>query len=113
MNAAVDFILEQLRGIWRFRWTAMLVAWIVCLAGWLVVLGMPDTYAAWARGFIDTRTRLSQLTQGMPVESNLAPEAPSLREALLGGPQLEKVARLAMPSYASASPAQQSAIIEG
>ena len=113
MNAAVEFILEQLRGIWRFRWTAMLVAWIVCLAGWLVVLGMPDTYAAWARVFIDTRTRLSQVTQGIAVESNIATEAASVREALLGGPQLEKVARLAIPNYANASPAQQSAIIEG
>ncbi len=113
MNAAVEFILEQLRGIWRFRWTAMLVAWIVCLVGWLVVLGMPDTYAAWARVFIDTRTRLSQVTQGIAVESNIATEAASVREALLGGPQLEKVARLAIPSYANASPAQQGAIIEG
>src|SRR5580700_4789417 len=113
MNAAVEFILEQLRGIWRFRWTAMLVAWIVCLVGWLVVLGMPDTYAAWARVFIDTRTRLSQVTQGIAVESNIATEAASVREALLGGPQLEKVARLAIPNYANASPAQQSAIIEG
>jgi polysaccharide chain length determinant protein (PEP-CTERM system associated) len=113
MNAAVEFILEQLRGIWRFRWTAMLVAWIVCLVGWLVVLSMPDTYAAWARVFIDTRTRLSQVTQGIAVESNIATEAASVREALLGGPQLEKVARLAIPSYANASPAQQGAIIEG
>jgi polysaccharide chain length determinant protein (PEP-CTERM system associated) len=32
---------------------------------------------------------------------------------LLGGPELEKVARLAIPGYASASPAQQGAIVEG
>ena len=34
MNAALEFILEQIRGVWRFRWTAMLVAWVVCLVGW-------------------------------------------------------------------------------
>ena len=113
MNAALEFILEQIRGVWRFRWTAMLVAWIVCLLGWLVVLVMPDTYSAWARVYVDTRTRLSQVTQGIGVESNIASEAEGVREALLGGPQLQKVARLSMPGYASASLGQQAAIISG
>ncbi len=113
MNAALEFTLELIRGVWRFRWTAMLVAWIVCLVGWLVVLAMPDTYSAWARVYVDTRTRLSQVTQGIGVESNIASEAEGVREALLGGPQLEKVARLSMPDYASASSGQQAAIING
>jgi polysaccharide chain length determinant protein (PEP-CTERM system associated) len=113
MNAALEFILEQIRGVWRFRWTAMLVAWIVCLVGWLVVLAMPDTYSAWARVYIDTRTRLSQVTQGIGVASNIAAQAEAVREALLGGPQLQKVARLAIPGYATASSGQQAAIIDG
>lgn len=113
MNAALEFTLELIRGVWRFRWTAMLVAWIVCLVGWLVVLAMPDTYSAWARVYVDTRTRLSQVTQGIAVESNIASEAEAVREALLGGPQLEKVARLSIPGYASASPGQQATIISG
>jgi len=113
MNAALEFILEQIRGVWRFRWTAMLVAWIVCLVGWLVVLVMPDTYSAWARVYVDTRTRLSQVTQGIGVASNIAAQAEGVREALLGGPQLQKVARLAIPGYATASSGQQAAIIEG
>jgi polysaccharide chain length determinant protein (PEP-CTERM system associated) len=112
MNAALEFILEQIRGVWRFRWTAMLVAWVVCLLGWLVVLAMPDTYSAWARVYVDTRTRLSQVTQGI-ADSNIASQAEAVREALLGGPQLEKVARLSMPGYASASLEQQAAIIDG
>ena len=113
MNAALEFILEQIRGVWRFRWTAMLVAWIVCLVGWLVVLAMPDTYSSWARVYVDTRTRLSQVTTGIGLESNIASEVEAVREALLGGPQLEKVARLSMPGYATASPGQQAAIIDG
>jgi len=113
MHAALEFIVEQIRGVWRFRWTAMLVAWIVCLIGWLVVLALPDTYSAWARVYIDTRTRLSQVTAGIAVESNVVAEAEAVHEALLGGPQLEKVARLAMPGYATANPAQQQGIVEG
>jgi uncharacterized protein involved in exopolysaccharide biosynthesis len=96
MNAALEFIVEQLRGVWRFRWTAMLVAWVVCLLGWLIVLVMPDTYSAWARVFVDTRTRLNQVTQGIGVDSNFASEVEAVRQALLGAPQLDKVARAAI-----------------
>jgi polysaccharide chain length determinant protein (PEP-CTERM system associated) len=113
MNVALEFILEQIRGVWRFRWTAMLVAWTVCLVGWLVVLGMPDTYSASARVYVDTRTRLSQVTQGIGVESNIAAQAEVVREALLGGPQLVKVARLAVPAFDSLSLGQQSSIVSG
>ena len=113
MNAALEFILEQIRGVWRFRWTAMLVAWVVCLVGWLVVLIMPDTYSAWARVYVDTRTRLSQVTAGIATQSNLASQVEAVRGALLGGPMLDKVARDAIPSYAKASRAQQAAVIDG
>ena len=113
MNAALEFLAEQVRGLWRFRWIAMLVAWIVCLVGWLIILMIPDTYAAWARVYVDTRTRLSQVTQGIAVESNIASQVEAVRSAILGGPQLEKVAKLAIPSYAGATPAHQREIIEG
>ena len=112
MSGALEFILEQIRGVWRFRWTAMLVAWLVCIIGWVVVLLMPDTYSAWARVFVDTRTRLSQVTAGIAVESNIASQVEAVREALLGGPQLMKVAQAAIPSFATATPAQKAAIID-
>ena len=113
MNAALEFLGEQVRGLWRFRWIAMLVAWLVCLVGWLIILVIPDTYAAWARVHVDTRTRLSQVTQGIAVESNIASQVEAVRSAILGGPQLEKVAKLAIPGYAGATPARQREIIEG
>src|SRR5579883_1863101 len=112
MNAALDFILEQIRGVWRFRWTAMLVAWVICVVGWVIVLLIPDTYSAWARVYVDTRTRLSQVTAGIAVESNIAARIEAVRSALLGGPQLERVAKLAVPGYATASHNQQLAIID-
>src|SRR5215831_12921968 len=112
MNAALEFILEQIRGVWRFRWTAMLLAWVVCLLGWIIVLLLPDTYNSWARVFVDTRTRLSQVTQGIAVESSIASQIEAVREALLGGPQLDKVARSAFPGYSASTPAQQGAMID-
>jgi polysaccharide chain length determinant protein (PEP-CTERM system associated) len=113
MRNTLEFLLEQIRGAWRFRRVAMLAAWGICVIGWLVVLALPDTYSAWARVYVDTRTRLGQITQGIAVESNMAAEAEAVREALLGGPQLEKVARLAIPGFATAAPEAQSDIIQG
>jgi hypothetical protein len=33
MNAALQFVLDEIRGVWRFRWTAMLAAWVVWMTG--------------------------------------------------------------------------------
>jgi polysaccharide chain length determinant protein (PEP-CTERM system associated) len=113
MRHALDLFLEQIRGAWRFRRTAMVVAWVLCLLGWLIILGFPDTYSAHARVYVDTRTRLSQVTQGIAVESNIATQAEEVRQALLGGPQLQKVARLAIPGFANATPEAQADIVQG
>src|SRR6516164_9077962 len=111
MRHSFELLLEQIRGAWRFRGTAMVVAWLVCVLGWVVVLALPDTYMARARVYVDTRTRLSQVTQGIAVESNIASQAEEVRQALLGGPQLEKVARLAVPGFAAATPETQADIV--
>src|SRR5215468_1833445 len=113
MRHALDLFLEQIRGAWRFRRAAMLVAWVVCVLGWLIVLALPDTYSAHARVYVDTRTRLSQVTTGIGIDSNLAAQAEEVRQALLGGPQLQKVARLAIPGFASATPEAQADIVQG
>jgi len=112
MRHTLELILEQIRGAWRFRRTALVVAWVICVLGWLIVLALPDTYSAWARVYVDTRTRLSQVTQGIAVESNIASQAEEVRQALLGGPQLEKVARLAIPGFATATAEVQADIVQ-
>jgi polysaccharide chain length determinant protein (PEP-CTERM system associated) len=112
MHHTLEVILEHIRGAWRFRGTAMTVAWLVCVIGWLIVLALPDTYSAWARVYVDTRTRLSQVTQGIAVESNIASQAEEVRQALLGSTQLEKVARLAIPGFARARPEAQADIVQ-
>lgn len=93
MQAIIDQVLDILRGGWRFRWLAMLAAWGVCLLGWLVVLAMPDMYEANARVFVDTRTPLTPVIQGIAIGQDVNAQLNYVQQSLLGGPQLQKVAR--------------------
>jgi polysaccharide chain length determinant protein (PEP-CTERM system associated) len=92
VHALVQDFLDQLRGAWRFRWIALAVAWAAALALWLVVFLVPDTYEASARVFVDAGTTLGQATQGIGLNDNIDSQIQRVRQALLGGPQLEKVA---------------------
>lgn len=106
MDALLQNILEQVRGVWRFRWIALAIAWVLCPLGWVGVLVLPDAYEASARVFVDTRTTLSEVTKGITVESNVDTQIQRVRQALLGGPQLQEVAA-ETGLYASATTPQE------
>ncbi|HVW69860.1 MAG TPA: XrtA system polysaccharide chain length determinant [Steroidobacteraceae bacterium] len=92
-QAVLENILDQLRGAWRFRWVALGIAWVICVLAWIGIFLIPDTYQASARVFVDTRTTLSEVTRGLSVESNVDTQIQRVREAVLGAPQLERVAQ--------------------
>ncbi|MCE7903992.1 MAG: chain length-determining protein, partial [Gammaproteobacteria bacterium PRO9] len=51
-------LVEDAYGMWRFRWTALAIAWVVALGGWIWALQLPNQYDATARVFVDTKTML-------------------------------------------------------
>jgi hypothetical protein len=93
MNPAVEQVLDHVRGAWRFRWPALIVAWVVCLGGWLIVLSLPDMYEASAKVYVDTRTALRPILQGIALESDVDSQLLMVQQALLGRPHLERVAQ--------------------
>ena len=111
MQAIVEQLLEQLRGIWRFRWQAMLAAWLVCIAGWLAVFAMPDQFEANARVFVDTRTALTPIIKDIAIGQDVNAQLNFVQSALLGRPQLEKVAREAELDPSSTTPEARAALI--
>ena len=92
MMRQLDNLLEQLRGLWRFRWTGMAAAWAVLVLGLIVITVLPDRYEASATVFVDTQTALSAATRNLAVDENTDAQIQLVREALLGGPQLGKIA---------------------
>jgi polysaccharide chain length determinant protein (PEP-CTERM system associated) len=66
---------------------------LFALIGWTVVLSLPDRYEAYAQVFVDTRTALKPALQGLTVEQSVDAQINYVRQSLLEGPQLEKIAR--------------------
>ncbi len=93
LSTAVEQVLEEFYGIWRFRWAALGVAWAIAVLGWLVIFSLPDMFEANARVFVDTRSSLKPVLQGLVVEQDVNAQLNYVRQSLLGGPELEKLAK--------------------
>ena len=93
MKQELDHVLDEVRAAWRFRWVGLSVAFVVALLGWAVVFALPDRYQADARVFVDTRTALKPALQGLTTDQNIDSQINYVRQSLLEGPQLEKIAK--------------------
>jgi polysaccharide chain length determinant protein (PEP-CTERM system associated) len=86
-------ILNHLRGMWRYRWHAVVVAWLVAIPGWSAVYKMPDIFQASAQVSVDTNSLLPALTQGLTAGENIIDEVDLVSRVLLTRPNLTEVAR--------------------
>lgn len=76
---------------WQHRWKALLLAWVVCVAGWFGVQTLPDQYQASARLYADADVVLGQLLRGIAVDSSPGNQVDLLQRTLLSRPNLERV----------------------
>ncbi|ADE16293.1 polysaccharide chain length determinant protein, PEP-CTERM locus subfamily [Nitrosococcus halophilus Nc 4] len=80
-------------GVWRYRWYAILVAWVVVIAGWAYVAQMPDRYESSARVYVDTDSLLRPLLKGLAIQPNVEQRLRIMTQTLLSRPNLEEVMR--------------------
>lgn len=76
---------------WGKRWWALAIAWIICLAGWAVVLALPNRYESSARIYVDSDAVLTPLLRGLTIDSAPANQVELLQRTLLSRPNLEKL----------------------
>ena len=57
-------ILVIARGMWNFRWPALVAAWVISALGVVVVWTIPDRYEAVARVYVDTDSTQVRLSTG-------------------------------------------------
>src|ERR1700733_12275154 len=92
MQAQLHKLIEDLHGVWRFRWLALWVAWGICSIGWITLFFLPDMYEADARVFVDTKTALKPVLQGLAVEQDVNSQLNYVSQTLLARPELERIA---------------------
>jgi polysaccharide chain length determinant protein (PEP-CTERM system associated) len=80
-------------GLWQRRWSIVLIAWAVCLAGWPVVSALPDRYSASALVYVDADTLLLPLMEGLTVRTDPTRRVEVVRQTLVSRPNLEELAQ--------------------
>ena len=95
MHELADQFLSHLNATWRYRWYAIVFAWIIALGGWIAVYLMPERYEASARVYVDTQSVLRPLLAGLTVQPNVDQMVTMMGRTLINRPNLEKVIRMA------------------
>lgn len=113
MSQVVENLAEELRSAWRFRWIAFGVSASVALLGWILVFSLPDRYESSARVFVDTRTALKPVIKDLSIEQDVNAQLNYVRQSLLAGSQLRKIAEqtgVLLPTVVQ--PSQQAKVLK-
>jgi polysaccharide chain length determinant protein (PEP-CTERM system associated) len=112
----MDDILQQvttiLRRMWKFRWQALALSWVVGLVGAIAAFAVPNQFEATARIYVDTQSILKPLMSGLTVQPNVEQQVGMLSRTLISRPNIEKLVRMADLDLKSSTKGQQEALIE-
>lgn len=89
----LTMVFTHARGMWRYRWAAMGLAWLLCGVGWFFVYSMDDVYEAEARVYVDTDNVVRKLLQNIAVSNDVMTEVNIVTREMLSRPNVAEVAR--------------------
>lgn len=112
MQEILDQLLGYVRSAWRFRWYVHLIAWPLCIAGWVFVYQMPNEYEASARVYVDTQSVLRPLLRGLAVQNNIGQEVQLMTRTLLSRPNLEKITRMTDMDLTATTPEDMEILLD-
>jgi polysaccharide chain length determinant protein (PEP-CTERM system associated) len=112
MQEIVQQVLTVLRGMWKFRWPGLVVAWVTAVVGVVAVWKIPDQFEATARIYVDTDSILKPLMAGLAVQPNVEQQIAMLSRTLLSRPNIEKLIRMADLDLKSQSKSDQESLVE-
>lgn len=94
MEELITQLLSLAKGVWKYRWYAIIVAWAVVVVGWITVYKLPDNYQASARVYVDTQSILQPLMAGMTSMPNVEQQVSIMSRTLLSRPNIERAMRM-------------------
>ncbi len=104
-------IRQHALSLWDRRWTIVLVAWVLCLAGWVIVTLLPNRYESSARIYVDTESLLRPLMQGLAIQPDRGREVELVRRTLLSRPNLQQLMQMTDLGLTVDTPADQEALM--
>jgi len=111
MEELIAQIATVAKGMWRFRWPALGVAWLVAVIGTAIVFKVPDQFEATARIYVDTQSILKPLMSGLAVQPNVEQQVVMLSRTLISRPNVEKLVRMADLDLKAQTKAEQEALV--
>ena len=94
MQDFLDQLYDYLWGVWRYRWSGLICAWIIALVGWVWVIQIPEQYLAKAKIHVDSSSILRPLLKGLAVQPNVNQRISLMSRTLFSRPNLEKLMRM-------------------
>ncbi|MYM35026.1 chain length-determining protein [Duganella sp. FT94W] len=112
MEELISQLISSLKGIWKYRWYAIAVGWLIATIGWIKVATLPDDYQASAKVFVDTQSILKPLLAGMTSVPNIEQQVAIMSRTLLSRPNVERITRMVDLDIAAATAREQQQQIE-
>ena len=112
MQEIIVQVSSMVRGMWRFRWAGVVVAWVIAVVATVVVFRIPNQYEGSARIYVDTQSILKPLMAGLAVQPNIEQQISMLSRTLINRPNLEKLVRMADLDLGASSKLQQDKLYE-
>ena len=112
MNEQLTQIYGYLHGMWLYRWSALVITWMVAILGWPLVFSLPDQFSATAEVYIDTSSVLTPFLKGLAPETDTKDELQIMTRVLLSRDNLMTVVRDTDMDLEAKTVAQREAIVE-
>jgi len=94
MNSLKSQAMPIVRILWRQKWLAVGIAWLICTAGWIGVAFIPTKYESSARVYLNADPLLTPLLHGLAADTDPTRHLDFLQRTLLSRPNLEQLVRL-------------------
>lgn len=93
MQEQLNQVYGYLHGMWRYRWSALLITWGAALVGCLFVLSLPNQYSTGAVIYVDTTSIMRPLLKDLALEIDTHDELKVMSRVLLSRENLLTVIR--------------------
>jgi len=112
VGTVLSLLYDEMVRIWCYRWTAIITAIVLFVAGAAYIVRMPDSYDAWAQIYVPRQTSLSAAAANVSLGAEYG-STYVVQKTLLNDQNLGKVAEQLNPALSRLTPADRQAAILG